>query len=80
MGMNVRQQVPGPSAFGRDPELVVDRSKRTFLRAAGLLAAGMIFPRAHADENAIATARTSSSEMPASRLHTVATPRFIQDI
>jgi len=55
MGMSVRQQVPGPSALGRDPELVVDLSKRTFLCAAGLLAAGMILPRAHADDKAIPT-------------------------
>jgi hypothetical protein len=32
------------------PDCVVDSSKRTFLRAAGLLVAGMILPEAHADE------------------------------
>ncbi len=56
MDMSVRQQVQDPSAFGRDPELVADPSKRTFLRAAGLLVAGMMLPQAHANEKVIATA------------------------
>ena len=53
MGMGVRENAP--HAFGPDPELVVDASKRTFLRAAGLLVAGMMLPAAHADEKSIAT-------------------------
>jgi hypothetical protein len=56
MGMSVRQRVPDPPAFGRDSKLVADPSKRTFLRAAGLLVAGMMLPQAHANEKAIATA------------------------
>ena len=53
--MGVRQNPLDPSVFSRDPELVVDPSKRTFLRAAGLLVAGMMLPQAHADEKAFAT-------------------------
>jgi hypothetical protein len=53
MGMGVRQDAP--HAFGPDPELVLDVSKRTFLRAAGLLVAGMMVPQAHADERALAS-------------------------
>src|ERR1700750_848272 len=56
MGMGVRKNASDPSAFDRDPELVVDASKRTFLRAAGLLVAGMMLPQAHADEKAFANA------------------------
>jgi hypothetical protein len=55
MGMGVRQNASNPSAFDCDPELMVDASKRTFLRAAGLLVAGMMLPRAQADERALAT-------------------------
>ena len=55
MGMGVRQSVSNPYASGGDPEFVVDVSKRTFLRAAGLLVAGMMLPQAHADERAPAT-------------------------
>jgi hypothetical protein len=33
-----------------DPQVLVDLSKRTFLQAAGLLVAGMMFPRARADQ------------------------------
>jgi hypothetical protein len=51
MGMGVRENAT--HAFGPDPELVVDASKRTFLRAAGLLVAGMILPQGHADERAL---------------------------
>ena len=58
MGMGVRQNASDPFALGRDSELVVDISKRTFLRAAGLLVAGMMLPRARADENAIAADRS----------------------
>jgi hypothetical protein len=36
------------------PEFLIDRSKRTFLRAAGLLVAGMILPQARADERSAA--------------------------
>ena len=54
MEMGVRQNASDPFALGRDSELGVDPSKRTFLRAAGLLVAGMMLPRAHADEKAIA--------------------------
>lgn len=32
------------------PEFILDSSRRTFLRAAGMLSAGMILPLAHADE------------------------------
>jgi hypothetical protein len=55
MGIGVRQNALNPSAFGRDPELVVDPSKRTFLRAAGLLAAGMMLPRAYGDQKVTTT-------------------------
>jgi hypothetical protein len=54
MGMGVRQNASDPFALGRESELVVDISKRNFLRAAGLLVAGMMLPRARADEKAIA--------------------------
>jgi hypothetical protein len=56
MGIDVRQNASNPPAFDPDPGFVVDPSKRTFLRAAGMLVAGMMLPRAHADEKAIATA------------------------
>jgi hypothetical protein len=56
MGIGVRQNASKPPAFDPDPGFVVDPSKRTFLRAAGMLVAGMMLPRAHADEKAIATA------------------------
>jgi hypothetical protein len=56
MGMGVRQNAFNPSAFGCDLELMLDPSRRTFLRAAGLLVAGMILPQAHADERTIASA------------------------
>jgi hypothetical protein len=56
MGMGVRQNALNPSVFGRDPELVADPSKRNFLRAAGLLVAGMMLPQAHAHKKVIATA------------------------
>jgi hypothetical protein len=59
MGMGVRQNASNPSAFGRDLELMVDSSRRTFLRAAVLLAAGMMLPQAHADEKAIASSGSS---------------------
>ncbi len=59
MGISVRQNASNPSAFVSDPGLAVDTSKRAFLRAAGLLVAGMMFPRARADEKAIATAGSS---------------------
>jgi hypothetical protein len=39
-----------------DPEFLVDASKRTFLRAAGLLAAGMILPQVRAEERVSAGA------------------------
>jgi hypothetical protein len=55
MGMGVRQNALNPSDSGRDPELVVDSSKRTFLRAAGLLVAGMMLPRAYGDQQITAT-------------------------
>jgi hypothetical protein len=55
MGMGVRQNPLNPPAFGRDSELGVDPSRRTVLRAAGLLVAGMMLPHAHADERAPAT-------------------------
>ena len=55
MGMGVHQNALNPSAFGRNPELVVDPSKRTFLRAAGLLVAGMMLPRAYGDQQVTAT-------------------------
>ena len=32
------------------PDFLIDPSKRTFLRAAGLLVAGLILPQARADE------------------------------
>jgi hypothetical protein len=53
MGIGVRQNASNPSALGPNPGFVVDPSKRTFLRASGMLVAGMMLPRAHADEKAI---------------------------
>src|SRR3974390_46312 len=41
---------PGDSMRDPDLQVLVDPSKRTFLHAAGLLVAGMMFPRAHADQ------------------------------
>jgi hypothetical protein len=55
MGMGVRQNALNPSVLGCNPELVVDPSKRTFLRAAGLLVADMLLPRAYGGQQVAAT-------------------------
>jgi hypothetical protein len=48
-GLGPGTQIGGKPAS--DPESVVDNSKRTFLRAAGMLIAGMMLPQARADES-----------------------------
>lgn len=44
------------SVFSGNPESVPENSRRTFLRAAGLLAAGLMLPQARADESRQASA------------------------
>ncbi len=46
-----RAYTPIDSMRTRNPDLLVDESKRAFLRAAGLLVAGLMVPQSRADEN-----------------------------
>jgi hypothetical protein len=51
MENRLRLGTPVGAKLASDPESVADNSKRTFLRAAGLLVASLILPQARADES-----------------------------
>ncbi len=51
MGNGVRVDPQAGSEFAGDSEFLADASKRTFLRAAGLLVAGLMLPQARAEES-----------------------------
>ncbi|MGB7549523.1 MAG: hypothetical protein WBM14_17435 [Terracidiphilus sp.] len=51
MGNGVRVDPQAGSGFAGDSEFLADESKRTFLRAAGLLVAGLMLPQARAEES-----------------------------
>lgn len=46
-----RAVTPIDSMWASGPDFLVDEPKRTFLRAAGLLVAGLVLPQSRADEN-----------------------------
>jgi hypothetical protein len=46
-----KEDIPFGSGLVGEPEFLIDDSKRRFLQAAGLLAAGLILPQARADES-----------------------------
>src|ERR1019366_2511637 len=46
-----RAVTPIDSKWDSSPDFLLDESKRTFLRAAGLLVAGLVLPQSRADEN-----------------------------
>ena len=46
-----RAVTPIDSKWASSPDFLLDESKRTFLRAAGLLVAGLVLPQSRADEN-----------------------------
>ena len=48
---NGREVTPIDSMWASSHEFLVDESKRTFLRAAGLLVAGLVLPQSRPDEN-----------------------------